>query len=135
MEQPGETDVVQVVPGIPGERTVLTPAGDARVDESRILPAAVFGADPEPLGDARSEALDQYIGPGGQRPYERTPFGLLEIREDGPTAAPHDVGRAFGAEPQRSARRPLDAHHVGTEIRQHHGRVRSRPEPREFEDT
>lgn len=128
VEQPGETYVVQVVPGILGERALLTPTGDACVDEPRILPAAVFGADAEALGDAWPEALDQHIGPGGQRPYQRTPLGPLEVGEDRPAAAPHDVGRVVRAEPQRPAGGPLDAHHVGAEIGQHHARVRSRPE-------
>lgn len=122
------------MPGILGERAVLTPAGDACVDEPRIVPAAVLGADAEALGDARPEALDQHIGSGGQRPYQRTSLGLLEIGEDRPAAASHDVGRVLRAEPQRPAKGPLDAHHVGAEIGQHHGRVRSRPESREFED-
>src|SRR6185436_2552352 len=59
VKHPGESDVVDVVAGAPGERPGLAPASHAPVYEARIPCQANVRTQPQPLHDARSEALDQ----------------------------------------------------------------------------
>ena len=62
-----DREVVDVVADVGGERTVLAPAGHARVDEPRVARPARVGPDAEPFGDAGPEALEQHVGLLAQR--------------------------------------------------------------------
>ena len=67
-EEAGAADVVQVVPGVGPQRAVLPVAGDGAVDEPWVLGPERVVADPEPVDDARPEALDERVGVPGQPP-------------------------------------------------------------------
>ena len=62
-ERPGESDVVDVVARLPGERAVLPPPRHAAVDEPRVAREARVRPEPEPLCDARSKPLDERVRP------------------------------------------------------------------------
>ena len=49
-------------PTSPRERTVLAPAGHARVHERVVAGAALLGPDAEPFRDAGPEPLEQHVG-------------------------------------------------------------------------
>ena len=55
----GDADVVEVVAGRLGQRPGLSPAGHPAVDQPRVAGPAVLGAEPETLGGAGAQALDQ----------------------------------------------------------------------------
>ena len=61
-EHAGEGDVVDVVSGHRGVGAFLAPPGHAAVDEGRVAGEAVVGADPEALGHAGAEALEEHVG-------------------------------------------------------------------------
>ena len=65
------------MPGRLRQRPVLTPAGDAAVDEAGVAREAIVGAEPEPLGDARPEPLDQRVGALDEAPRQRLPAGAF----------------------------------------------------------
>jgi len=54
------------VAGAVSERAGLAPAGHPPVDEPRVARANHVGSDPQPLHDAGTKALDQYVRPVGQ---------------------------------------------------------------------
>ena len=62
VQHAGERDVVDVVAGALGERTVLAPAGHAAVDEARVARVHGVGPEAEALHHAGPEALDQRVG-------------------------------------------------------------------------
>jgi hypothetical protein len=49
-----------------GAWTILSPSGDASEDQPRVDRGAVVGADAESLAGAGPEAVQQYVGLGGQ---------------------------------------------------------------------
>ncbi len=76
-ERAGERDVVDVVAGGLRVRAVLTPARHPAVDELRVAGEARVGPDPESLGDAGPEALDERVGLLDERSTVSTPSGCF----------------------------------------------------------
>ena len=56
-------------------RTLLPPAGHAGVDQPGIAGPKVVGAEPQALGHARSEALDEHVRRVGEPAHHFDPFG------------------------------------------------------------
>ena len=109
-ERAGERDVVDVVAGRVRERTVLAPSGHAPVDEARVAREARVGPEPEPLGHARAEPLDERVGLLDQAQHGLDAVGVLQVDGDVAPAArverePARPGaRARRARPARPAR-------------------------------
>src|SRR6266851_1692304 len=60
-EHTGEGDVVDVMTGRRGERTLLAPTGHPAIHEPFVAPHHFDRTDPETLGHTRSERLDQHV--------------------------------------------------------------------------
>ena len=58
-------------------RTVLAPAGHAPVDEALVAGQARVGPDPEALGHAGAEALDQPVGRSTRSSTSSTASGFF----------------------------------------------------------
>ena len=81
-ERAGERDVVDVVAGRVRERAVLAPAGHPPVDQPRVAGEALVGTEPEPLGDAGPEALDERVGLLDQPQHALDAVGVLQVDAD-----------------------------------------------------
>ena len=132
MERAGEGDVVDVVPGMLGERPLLPPAGHPPVDEPGIVLEQHLRPEPEPLHHAGTEALDQAVGVAGELTDPSDAFLGLEVDPDdgGARAAEH-------VELGRDDRRPvlaLDPDDGGAMIGEHHPGERRRADPGELDD-
>lgn len=62
MQSPGNSNVIEVMPGSVGERAILAPAGDAPVDQPRIARMQLLWPKAKSLGDTGSKPFDEYIG-------------------------------------------------------------------------
>jgi hypothetical protein len=131
-EHAGTADVVQVVPGFPVQRTVLPVAGDRAVHELRTHRAEVVVPGPEPLGDARPEALDEAVGRGDQPAERGHGVRLFEIEGDRALVAiQHPAVSRLGSEARFvpahviAAGGLLDLDDVGPEVGQQASRVRA----------
>ncbi len=130
-EGAGHGDVADVVPGGPRERALLAPAGHPPVDERGVAGQRRLGSHAQPLGDAGAEALEEDVGPLDEVEHGAGAVGGLEVDEDGPLVAIGDVVRRVDAQPRAAG--AVDAHDVGTEVAEQHGRERARPDPRELD--
>ena len=110
------------------QRSVLTPTGDAGEDQPRVDRRALFGADAEPLAGARPEAVEQHVGLG--REVEQHLRLLLDVQVDDALAAVRQVD-VLGGHLQTAG--PAHPHHVGTQVGEHHRRMRSGPDTAEFD--
>lgn len=130
VQQAGEADVVEVVPGALRQRPLLAPAGHSRVDQLRIAGEARLRPDAQPLGDAGPEGLDQHIGLLDHRQQRRHVAGLLQVQRHRATIAQQRrIGRRVG-----TAARALDAHHLGAHVGEHHAAVGRRAQPGDLDD-
>jgi hypothetical protein len=75
----GQRQVVDVVPGVRGVRTVLPPAGHPAVHQPGIHSEAVVRPQAESLGDARAEPLDEYVGGADQIEHHLSTGRRLEV--------------------------------------------------------
>src|SRR3954471_11286715 len=69
----------QVVRLLVGIGAVAAVAGDRDVDEAGVDGSERFGAEPEPLGRARGEVLDEHVGPAHQGRNGRPAVLALEV--------------------------------------------------------
>lgn len=88
-------------------------------------------AQPDPLGDARAEALDEDVGGVAQLQHQLDAFGRLGVDADRPAAAGQRVDRQ--AEHVLPRRRAIDADHVGAEVGEDHRGERPGREPGQFD--
>src|SRR3954468_18728895 len=79
LEGAGHGEVVDVVAGPCRVRTLLTEAGEPSVDEGGVAGHAGAGADPEPLGHAGAEHLEEGVGGLAQAEHDLDAAGLLEV--------------------------------------------------------
>ncbi len=133
VQQPAQRHVVDVVPGRLRERTGLPPAGQPAIDESRIAHEADVRPKPEPLRDARPEALDQSVCALDQSQHQLCRAGLLQVHRNRALAAPRDVVLRLGIERQRAAL-AIDQHDVGAEVGEQHAAERRGADAGEFDD-
>jgi hypothetical protein len=130
-------DVVDVMAGPRGQRTVLAPPGHAAVDEGPVPDKTGIGPDAQPLRHAGTESLDESVGPFDQAQHELDRFGVLEVDPHRGTAPGQEVPMArirgrgtFGS----AGGRPLEADDLGAGVSQHHGREGAGPDPRQLDD-
>ena len=128
-QRPGQREVVEVVAGAGGERSVLAPAGHAGVDEPRVAGRAGVGPEAQPLRHTGAEALDEHVGHLRQAQRRLDTLGPGEIERDAAAPAVHRPGR--GHRPGAGA---VDPQHVGAEVGEHHPGMRHRPDAGELED-
>ena len=117
------------------ERTVLSPAGDASVDEPRVSLQANLRTEPETLHDTGAEAFDQRIGVIDDAKQRIRGAGLLQVEGKRPPPAQSralasfaeklDIVRAMGA---------INANHLGAHVGKHHGAERRRADTRHLDD-
>jgi len=131
-EHAGERDVVDVVAGSGAERSALTPAGHAAVDESRVARQHGLGPQAEALHDAGAKALDERIRARDELERGLRARGRLEIERHRAPAAHHDVVPALALEAQIGGRRTIDEQHVRAHVRKQHSGERSGPDRLEF---
>ena len=112
-----------------GPRPVLSPAGDAREDQPRVDRRAVVRTDTESLAGAGPKAVQQHVGLGDQL-QQLLRIGF-DVQIHDPLSAVQQV-EVLGRHDQSAG--AANPHHVGAEIREHHRRVRARPDAAEFDD-
>jgi hypothetical protein len=115
---------------------------DRAVDEPRVARSEHVGAEPEPLGEAGAEALEEDVRPVGQ-PEDDLPTALVRqgdreralarVHGEEHRALPVPEGRAPGAAVVARVG-PLDLHHVGAERGEDLGAVRPRDRRRHVDD-
>ncbi len=106
---------------------------DRAVHEARVGRAQVCVADRQPFGDARTEVLEQHVGPGGEVAQHAATRVGLQVEDDRPavTVQRHVEGRwrvALREAGPGAGRVPagrLDPHDVGAQVRE--GARRDRP--------
>ena len=128
VQRAGDRDVADVVAGHRREWTVLAPAGHPPVHQRGVDRVAVGRAEPEPLGDAGPEALQQRVRPGDQVEHDLPAVGVLEVDGDRPAAAQHDVGVRAGRVRAHVAG-ALDPDHVRADVGEHHRGERAGTDP------
>ena len=105
-----ERQVVDVVPGHLGVRTILAPAGHPRVHETRSAVEQVGGPDPEAFGRTGPVHVDERVSTRGQRVDDLPPTRVLHVDGDRPLAPTHervdgrgliDLGRLDPRAPRR----------------------------------
>ena len=134
LERAGQRDVVDVMAGALGVRTVLAPPRHAPVHEPRISSQTLVGADPQPLGHPRSESLQQRIGSVDQLQHGLDPGIGLEVDPDRAPSPIHHVGGRCGGVAAPNRRRPVDTDDIGSHVGEHHGAERAGPDPRDLDD-
>ncbi|QND97732.1 hypothetical protein SY91_05188 [Burkholderia cenocepacia] len=135
-QQPGQRDVVQVVPGRGCQRSILAPAGHAPVDQLRIAARANVGPEAEPLHHAGPQALDQRIGLRDQIERGVPPGRRLQVEFDDVLAFAQQVAVA-GPQRVRCARaagRARDQRDARAHAGEHPAGERAGAEPFEFDD-
>ena len=131
VQSAGDRDVVHVVAGGLAPRAVLAPAGHPAVDQPRVAGVADVGADAEPLGDARTHALDQDVGVGDEVEDDLRGTRVLEVQRHAGASAVEQVVAAAG---EQLAARPLDPDHVGAEVGQDRAGVRAGADAGDLDD-
>jgi hypothetical protein len=120
-------------------RPGLAEARHRDVDHRRVHRAHGGVAEPELVGDARQEVLDDDVGAAGQLKDELATLGLLEIDRDAALAAidrgerrAHSVA-APGAQVVAAAG-TLHLHHVGAQVGHERRAIRACDHTRKIED-
>jgi hypothetical protein len=111
-----------------GPRSVLTPAGDPREDQSRVDRRAGVGADAQTLAGAGPKAVQQHVGVGN-KVQQLLRIGF-DVQIHDPLAPVQQV-KVLGG--HRQSTWTTDPDHVGTQVREHHCRVRARTDAAEFD--
>ena len=111
-------------------RTGLTPSGHPRIDQPRVERLHVLWAVSQSFHHPWPEAFHQDVGPPDELHDRGLVVIVLQVRLHHGSPPQHSVGIEPGA---RQNPWPLNAHHVGTQIGKHHGRVRPRTHSRELD--
>ena len=124
--------VGQVVTGSGRHRTLLPPARHAAVDQPVVPGRQLVGSEPEPLGDAGAEPLDEHVGHVGEVAH-RLDTGLgAQVDGDAAAVAVEHVVRV-GARLTHDRLGPVDAQYVGPHVGEHHRGERRRTDSCELD--
>ncbi|CFD92716.1 Uncharacterised protein [Bordetella pertussis] len=134
VQRPGQAQVVQIMSGLAGQRSLLAPARHAPVHQPRLAPQAFLGRQAHALHHAGPETFDQPIGGADQLQQQIAGAGRAQIQRQRAAAARQHVEAAVQQGEVPLPVRRMDAHHVGPVIGQHHGRERRRPQSHHFDD-
>ena len=120
-----------VVPGAIGHGPILSPARHASEHQAWIDFETDFGADAEPLCDARSEPFDERVR-GSDELQQRLPVcGVFQVQGDALLAAAHHVEVGL----QERGLRPADSNDLRAEVGKQHASKRARPDAFDFDDS
>ncbi|MCY1225839.1 hypothetical protein D3C81_959840 [compost metagenome] len=121
-----------VIGGLGGVRAALAIAVDTDVQDARVDLGDLFVAEVQACHGLRAHVVDQHIGIGGEAQQRFAPGGLLQVQHDAALAAidvQEDAGHAVvaaGAHITHGvAGGRLDLDHVGAEVAEDLGGVRS----------
>ncbi len=129
----GHSDVVDVVTRPLSQRASAAPSGHSPIHQARIHLSANLRAQADAFSHPRTIALHQHIGLLNQLQSESHGRRVLEIEDYGSFAPVEQIFLRL-ARKDISADRPIDPHHVGTEVGQKHGRKRAWAQPGQFDD-
>jgi hypothetical protein len=113
------------------ERPLTAEAGDRRVHQTRVARRELLVAEAQPLGDRRTERLDDDVGVVGQPAHGVDAVRSGEVGEDAALAA-REV-RERGRLSQHCSPGRLDPHHVGTEVGEHLAHLGAEPGGRQVD--
>ena len=130
-----QRDVVQVVSGRPGERSVLSPSGHPAVDHPRIPGRTILRTEAETFGDAGPEPLDERVGAVDEAKHGLDAGGVLEIDRDARPAAVEEVEVRGHVDAEPGVGQAIDTHDVGAELGEEHRAHRTRSDARELDDS
>ena len=126
-------DIIDVVPGLVGQRAVLPPASHSRVNQSRVRCAQFPRSESEPFHHARPKAFEHDVGARAQRVCNGGIVGNFEIERDRAAAAVEHVERRI-ARGHLGPAGAIDADYVRPHVGQHHCCERGWPNTRELDD-
>ena len=132
MQNARQRQIVEVMARRVRKRPLLPPAGQPRIDETRIAGEHGFRSEAEPLHHARPEALQQHVGRFRQREHGLDGAGLLEVERGRAPAPVQQVGARMDAVTRPH---PVDAQHIRAHVRQQHGAMRPRPDAGDLQHT
>ena len=95
-----QRDVIDIVSRARGERTLLSPAGHASVNELRTAREQHIGAEPQSFHHAGTKSFDDRVRFVGEQKRRGNAVFALEIERDRPPPAKHDVVPSLATETQ-----------------------------------
>jgi hypothetical protein len=134
LEGTGQRDVVDVVSGGLGHRSLLAPTGHAAEHQLRVPGHADVWPESEPLGNPGTKSLHETVRRLHQPENQRHPFGMLQIHGHGPAATVHEVDMRILVGRIRGPFEPVDPHDVGAGIGKHHPGEGSRSQAGQLDD-
>jgi hypothetical protein len=129
IQRAADGDVVEVVARGLCERTLLSPAGHAAVDDAGVARQHRIGPEAQALHHAWPVALDEHVGALQQAPDPLVFGGILQVGLHHRAAAAGEVVAL--AEPPSGT---VDGHDVGAHVRQEHAGKRAGADAGEFDD-
>ncbi|MNE31618.1 hypothetical protein D3C80_1251950 [compost metagenome] len=132
-QRTSQCDVIHVMPGGLGQRTILAPTGHAAVDQARVARQANIRSEAQALHHAGTHAFDQGVTAFYQAQYGLDAFRAFEINSDGTFAALIDSTGAH-VDFVSSLCATLDQHHISAKIGKQHSTKGSWPKPRDFKN-
>ena len=123
-----QRQIIDVVPHGGGQCAVLTPAGHPPVHQRRLARQAHLGPQAQALHHTGAKALNQHIGASDHRQRGVDVGRGFQIQRQGVARAIENIAlwvKQLGHRPPGGGF-ALDAHHLGAQISQQHGRHRRR---------
>ena len=136
MQDPGDGEVIQVVPGGVRQGAALAPAGHAAVDQGGVALKAGFRTQSEALHDAGTETLYQHVRALHQAQHHVYAFRALQVQGDRLFAAVEK--RRVATLAYRGGIRvgtgAFHQHHLRPQIGEHHTRDGAGADAGDFND-
>jgi hypothetical protein len=118
--------------GATGERAVLAPARHSPVDQTRISLEADVGPYAQPLGNSRSESLDEHLGPIHQTQDDLDSICSFQVDTDGLLASVVEIVPGGTGVPAQHLIGPIDPDHLCPEVGQNHRTEGGGAQPGQF---
>src|SRR6478609_1654375 len=113
----------------------LAPTGHATIDEARIALETDIGAKSQPFHHSGPEAFDHGVGLFDQPQHRLATFRSLEVNGHRSAATTDQIVFRVDGNPETGCHGTVDAYDLRTHVRQHHGRVRTRSDACELDDS